>query len=733
MVQLNIVRSITCCLFWIILLVSITEVYNQNTTVYGYEGDTVILSCPLAPPPVSSRTTWRGPPSATVYFYNTDKNPSIDRGERLSVIPNTASGAYNLRITNLTIGVDVGMFSCEVNTNPIQQHFINLKLHIQQYLNLTGSSEYAFLGKAFTWTCALSKPKEISTNYVLFKRNAITVCAGIGYINGVCRIDSYISNYTYKCLSENIYSLKIPADNMTKDENNSQWHCESIANSSYRSSTILLKIANPPVVNTLFQQDIIEGRDLSVNCTATPGNPSSTAFYWTKVDNSGFRQNGPTLQLLNIQRNSSRTYICIAENMYSNGNKGTDNQSMVVNVIYQPAIENRQLQIVNESETVILTRNISGNPVSNVSWFNKTELLKTETSVTTTSFFIERATCSDTQNFTLVASNGVGSNATAVVELIVNCKPIPDKTNITLGVTFTTGIEFSIKIIAYPVPQYELVYENGTRNNQMLNNITRNAVNNFTVYYRQVVVDQSSFGLYYLTMRNLFGESTVTVNVIEQRTGRPETPRSIAVVCEITQARIQWISSFNGGDQQYFTVVILNFQDGTNISYRFHDKGENELHAAHISNLQPLVTYWFVVSAKNSYGSSPSEITRCKTVQEKASSKTGMVVGSVGGALVLITIVLILGIVHRRFTCICKIALENKDRNTTVAANKDKSNYSTIQEQQEHSERNMYDALTSTENANQYEDILKKESCMKNCKAVLIKTMKQVPLNGGYH
>lgn len=95
-------------------------------------------------------------------------------------------------------------------------------------------------------------------------------------------------------------------------------------------------------------------------------------------------------------------------------------------------------------------------------------------------------------------------------------KPIPDKTNITIGVTFTTGIEFSIKIIAYPVPQYELVYENGTRNNQMLNNITRNAVNNFTVYYRQVVVDQSSFGLYYLTTRNLLGETTVTVNVIEQ-------------------------------------------------------------------------------------------------------------------------------------------------------------------------------------------------------------------------
>lgn len=77
----------------------------------------------------------------------------------------------------------------------------------------------------------------------------------------------------------------------------------------------------------------------------------------------------------------------------------------------------------------------------------------------------------------------------------------------------------------------------------------------------------------------------------------------------------------------------------------------------------------------------------------------------------LITIILTLGIVvHRRFTCICNIAFEKKNRNATVKINKDASNYSTIQEQQEHTERNMYDALTSTENANQYEDILKRDN-----------------------
>lgn len=85
-------------------------------------------------------------------------------------------------------------------------------------------------------------------------------------------------------------------------------------------------------MTALSQQNFIEGRDLSVTCQATPGNPSSTTFYWTKADNPGFKENGPTLRLYNIQRNSSGTYRCTAENNYNNGEKGTDSQAMIVNV-----------------------------------------------------------------------------------------------------------------------------------------------------------------------------------------------------------------------------------------------------------------------------------------------------------------------------------------------------------------------------------------------------------------
>lgn len=82
----------------------------------------------------------------------------------------------------------------------------------------------------------------------------------------------------------------------------------------------------------LSQQDIIEGSDLSVTCHATPGNPNSTTFHWTKEGGLGFRENRATLMLFNIQRNNSGTYICAAENIYTNKEKGMHNETMVVNV-----------------------------------------------------------------------------------------------------------------------------------------------------------------------------------------------------------------------------------------------------------------------------------------------------------------------------------------------------------------------------------------------------------------
>lgn len=77
---------------------------------------------------------------------------------------------------------------------------------------------------------------------------------------------------------------------------------------------------------------------------------------------------------------------------------------------------------VNENEQVILYRQIISNPLSNVSWYNGSDLLKNQWLVKNATFNIEKATCTDTKNFTLLANNGVQENVTTLVELIVNCE-----------------------------------------------------------------------------------------------------------------------------------------------------------------------------------------------------------------------------------------------------------------------------------------------------------------------
>lgn len=90
-------------------------------------------------------------------------------------------------------------------------------------------------------------------------------------------------------------------------------------------------------------------------------------------------------------------------------------------------------------------------------------------------------------------------------------------------------------------------------------------------------------------------------------------PENISIVCDVRRARVQWKSSFNGGDPQSFTVKVLSGQASDTIP----DNGENEIHSVYVQNLQPSTTYVFYVNAKNSHGSSYSEYINCTTVEGK--------------------------------------------------------------------------------------------------------------------
>lgn len=96
----------------------------------------------------------------------------------------------------------------------------------------------------------------------------------------------------------------------------------------------------------------------------------------------------------------------------------------------------------------------------------------------------------------------------------VTGKPKPDVMSITLGVTDNTGIDFSVTVIAYPEPQFELIQQNKTNN--MKNSITRNDVYNFTFRYKKIIVRQDDYGTYHLMVSNPFGVVTIFIHVIPQ-------------------------------------------------------------------------------------------------------------------------------------------------------------------------------------------------------------------------
>ena len=95
-------------------------------------------------------------------------------------------------------------------------------------------------------------------------------------------------------------------------------------------------------------------------------------------------------------------------------------------------------------------------------------------------------------------------------------KPTTERTNVSVGITDTSGITFSSIIIAFPLPQYVLEYEDGTKTKGMTDTLTWNSVNIFTIHFNKSDAKPSDYGLYYLRINNVFGNTLVYVNVFPQ-------------------------------------------------------------------------------------------------------------------------------------------------------------------------------------------------------------------------
>lgn len=86
-------------------------------------------------------------------------------------------------------------------------------------------------------------PPEQTINAVKFHRDHYA-CAAIGQMRGNCTVQDANDRYRYECSSDFMYTLTIPAQNMTEYEKRSAWSCEYVVNSMYRSPVVILSIAS---------------------------------------------------------------------------------------------------------------------------------------------------------------------------------------------------------------------------------------------------------------------------------------------------------------------------------------------------------------------------------------------------------------------------------------------------------------------------------------------------------
>lgn len=86
-------------------------------------------------------------------------------------------------------------------------------------------------------------PPGQTINAVRFHRDNYA-CASIGQMRGNCTVQASNDRYRYECSSEFMYTLTIPAQNMTEYEKGSAWSCEYVVNSIYRSPVVVLNIAS---------------------------------------------------------------------------------------------------------------------------------------------------------------------------------------------------------------------------------------------------------------------------------------------------------------------------------------------------------------------------------------------------------------------------------------------------------------------------------------------------------
>nr|XP_022328438.1 uncharacterized protein LOC111127518 [Crassostrea virginica] len=314
--------------------------------------------------------------------------------------------------------------------------------------NLAGSFPIV-IGKEFTWTCTMFIPKGQTLNLVKFIRNDVFV-GNIGRTSGNCSVTSLDSRYDYKCVTDRVYSLIIPAQNMTKYENNSRWRCEYFGDAKLKSLDALLKIGVLIRNVSLSPNDnpltITEGKTKNVTCSVNAdANPSPIIRWYIGDTEIGVTKE--TLELTADEIHDGKKLHCQATN-----NDNSLSRSTFLNILYKPivAVEpSSSLDVSPGEQLTVGCRVLKSNPrvILQYEWLvlGEDDVVGTESH-----FTINRVSVNDNKTLQCRARNSVGTSEPASVRinvLLVPARPdfikslCCDGYAIVVWVTLTSGFD----------------------------------------------------------------------------------------------------------------------------------------------------------------------------------------------------------------------------------------------------------------------------------------------------
>ncbi|XP_045208080.2 myosin-binding protein C, fast-type-like [Mercenaria mercenaria] len=341
------------------------------------------------------------------------------------------------------------------------------------------------------------------------------------------------------------------------------------------------------------KQPVREGNDLFVFCDGERS--PQTSVYW-ESSNLQYHQDGPSLTINHITRNSADDYECFEIDHSTNATKKIFEAS--VDVTYPANIlENKLVKdTLVENETFSTEIIVEGNPFPDVKLVQMSNSALAYQSVNnqgklSISFVVH---CNNMDRYLLTCSNELNYDH-LYFNITVLCVPRPDpKKAISYIQKPRVGQYVKLEMFAtgYPPPNYTW-YHNDT--------VIEHVDSGYTSFVNLQSMKVDDFGNYTVTMSNSVGENIYQYWI--EADGPPDSATDLqAGTITTTSAILSWLPGFDYGNKQTFTIIMTQNGEKQELDTVTLEDHSLDRVTHTISNLNPATTYDMEIKSSNRKG-----------------------------------------------------------------------------------------------------------------------------------